>query len=409
LQRRMQLLLATLGVALVCPSFALALTTAPGYQASDYVTGFPFANCCSWGPLGVAFDTSDNLYVSDYVDHHLYRFQPGGGTASSATQLNGGALSGGLKGLAFARGHLYLARSTAGDVVEIDQATGAVTRRVAGGMSCPTGLATDPISGDLFVSQVCANALLRISGLSGGPVHTSTYAATAADGIAFAPDGTLYAASGGHLLEIGGTNSSTPGLTRSVAIVASADGIGVGAGPSSRDALVLLVNRTDGNVTRVDFSKTPPAQQDVVTGGSRGDFVAVNSQGCLFITQTSSIVKVVPPGNHCDLTPSTPGSTSTNSPPPGIKVDTLPPTGRRGCVVKRRLVVRVRQRGRVRLRYIRVYVNGRYRKTVRHRRVSAPIVIRFVPRGKFTVKLVARTTKGRKLTAKRRYKNCPRR
>jgi hypothetical protein len=408
LQRRMQVFLVVLVVALASPGFALALTTAPGYEATQYATGFPFASCCSWGPVGVAFDTSDNLYVSDYVDAQLYRFQPGGGVAFPATRLTGSALSGGIKGMSFARGHLYLARANAGDVVEIDQGTGAVVRRVAGGMSCPTGLATDPISGDLFVSQVCANALVRISGLSGGPVHTSTYSATAADGIAFAPDGTLYAASGGHLLEIGGTNSSTPGLTRSVAIVPSADGIGVGAAPSG-DAPVLLVNRTDGKVTRVDFSKTPPAQQDVVTGGSRGDFVAVSSRGCLFITQTSSVVRVEAPGRKCDLVPSTPGSTSTNSPPPGIRVDTLPPTSRLGCVVKRRLVVRVRQRGRVRLRYIRVYVNGHYRKTVRHRRVSAPIVIKHVPRGKFTVKLVARTTKGRKLTAKHRYKNCPRR
>src|SRR5690242_2040035 len=106
----MQVFLVALVVALACPGLALALTTAPGYQASDYATGFAFAPCCSWGPVGVAFDTSDNLYVSDYVDHQLYRFQPGGGSASPATRVSGAALNGGLKGLAFARGHLYLAR-----------------------------------------------------------------------------------------------------------------------------------------------------------------------------------------------------------------------------------------------------------------------------------------------------------
>jgi hypothetical protein len=53
-----------------------------------------------------------------------------------------------------------------------------------------------------------------------------------------------------------------------------------------------------------------------------------------------------------------------------------------------------------------VYVNGKYRRTVRKRKVTGVIFIRGLPRGKFTVKLVARTTKGRKLVAKRHFKNC---
>jgi hypothetical protein len=406
LRPTMQACLAALVIALVCPSLAAAVTTAPGYEATPWATGFPFDSTQRWGPVGVAFDTSDNLYVSDFVDRHLYRFQPGGGAASAATRLTGGELGGGIKGLSFARGRLYLARATAGDVVEIDQGTGGVLRRVVGGLRCPTGLATDPASGDLFASQVCANAIVRISGLTSASPTSRTYAATAADGIAFGPDGTLYAASNGRVLKIDGTRSSTPGLTRSIAVVPAADGIAVGVPPAGGSPF-LVANRTDGKVTRLDFSTTPPGQQDIMSGGSRGDFVAVNSQGCLFITQTSSVMRIVPPGRKCDLAPSTPGTAS--APSPGIRIDTLPPKGSRGCVLKRKLKVRVRQRGRVRLRFIRVYVKGRYRKTVRHRRVSAPIVIRHVPRGRFTVKLVARTTKGRKLTAKRRYRNCPRR
>lgn len=407
MRRTMQSCLTALFVALACPALAAAVTTAPGYEATPYATGFPFDSTNRWGPIGVAFDTSDNLYVSDFFNSHLYRFQPGGGVASATTQLTTAGIPGGIKGLSFTRGgHLYLARASAGDIVEIDQGSGGILRRAVGGLTCPTALATDPVSGDLFASQVCRPQLVRISGLAGGPVRTSTYAAVPADGIAFGPDGTLYAASGGQVLEIDGTSSPTPGLTRSVAMVPAADGIAVGVPPAGGNAF-LVVNRTDGKVTRLDFSTTPPGRQDIMTGGSRGDFVAVNSQGCLFITQTSSVMKIVPPGRKCDLAPSTPGTA--NSPAPGIKVDTLPPTGRQGCVVKRKLKVRVRQRGRVRLRFIRVYVKGKYRKTVRNRRVSAPIVIKHVPRGRFTVKLVARTTKGKKLTAKRRYRNCPRR
>jgi hypothetical protein len=168
-----------------------------------------------------------------------------------------------------------------------------------------------------------------------------------------------------------------------------------------------VVNRTDGVVTRLDLSKSPPVQSTIFSGGSRGDFVAVDSRGCLYITQTSSVVRIVPPGRHCDLTPSTPGAGTGPGNRPGIVVDTLGTTRVKKCVLKRVLVIRVRQRGRVRLKYIRVYVKGRFRKTVRNRKVSAPIVIRHVPRGKFGVKLVARTTKGRKLTKRHTYRNCP--
>jgi hypothetical protein len=389
---------------------ASAYTIAPGYAASDYATGFPSDSKNHWGPVGVAFDASDNLYVSDFVDGNLYRFQPGGGVAGTSTLVNYPPLRGGIKGLAFTRsGHLYLARAIARDVVEIDPGSGRVVRRVAGGMDCPTGLAVDPVSGDLFVSQPCAGRIVRISSFASGPGKASTYATPAhgSDGLAFAPDGTLYAASDGRVLQIDGTGSSSPGVTRSVAVVPGADGLAVGLPPAG-EAPFILVNGNDGTVTRVEFSKSPPEQSTVLSGGSRGDFVAVNSRGCLFITQTDAITKIVPSGTQCDLAPTTPGAGTGLGSRPGITVDAL--TGRRfKCVAARRLAVRVRQHGRVRLRTVRVYVNGKHRRTLRHRNVTRVIFIKHLPRGRFTVKLVARTTKGRKLVAKRRFKNCAKR
>lgn len=407
------LVLGGMVAALVFAGGASAYTTASGFSAIDYATGFPVAPCCGWGPIGVAFDSSDNLYVSDAVDGHIYRFQPGGGAAGAATRLTTDPLSGGLKGLAFGGdGRLYLARGKAGDIVEVDPSTGAVKRTVASDIPCATGLAVDPKSGDLFVSQDdCSSGVLRVSGFSDGPGTVKPYASTpcCADGLTFAPDGTLYAADGGHVLEIGGTTSSTPGATRSIARVPHADGVAIGVPAAGKDPFIV-VNRTDGKVTRVDFSQFPPSQTTIVSGGTRGDFVAVDSRGCLFATQTSTVVRITPPGPGCDLAPSTPGVV----PPPGIVIETV--AGAAGetikggkCRVMKRLVVRVRQRGRVRVRVVRVYVKGKHRKTLRHRRVSAPIVIRHLPRGRFTVKLVARTKHGRKLAAKKRFRNCTRR
>jgi sugar lactone lactonase YvrE len=386
---------------------ASAYTTADGYSARDYATGFA---ADQFGPIGLAFDRSDNLYVGDPIDRHVYRFQPGGGITSRTTRLSLDPIPGLIAGLAFGRdGHLYAARKNTNDVVEIDQASGRVKRVVATGVRCATGLASDPASGDLFVSQnACRGTIVRISDFATGRGTTSVFAKTGccADGLAFAPDGTLFAASAGSVLRIEGTASSTPGLTRSVTSVPGADGVAIGA-PREGGAPFLVVNGTDGKVTRLDLATDPPGRQTIFSGGSRGDFVAVDSHGCLYITQRDRVVRIDTPGAGCNLAPSTPGAQA-GAGPPGITIDTLPtPRSRmRKCLTRNVLVVRVRQRGRVRLRSVRVFVNGKPRRTLRHRRITAPIVIRPLPRGTFTVKLVARTTKGRKLTAKRRYRNC---
>jgi hypothetical protein len=410
MHRDVRLALVAVVAALALVPAAHAYTTADGYSAQDYATGFPADEL---GPIGVSFDSSDNLYVSSFADRHVYRFQPGGGVAGPATRLTSTAVPGLVAGLAFTRdGHLYAARKNAGDVVELDQATGQIKRTVASGVDCATGLASDPVSNDLFVSQgTCTPHILRISDFADDRGQVSRYATSpcCVDGVAFAPDGTLYAASGDSVLRIEGTSSALPGAASTAALVPNSDGVAVAAAGSGDEPFVF-VNRTDGLLTRVDFSSTPPAQSDVLTGGTRGDFVAVDSRGCLYITQRDSIVRVIPRERRCELSPTTPGAGSEAAPPPGITIDTVSGQARnRKCLVRNRLAIRLRQRGRIRLKRVAVYVKGRYRKTVRNRRVTAPIVIRRVPRGKFTVKLVARTTKGRKLTAKKRFRNCQRR
>jgi hypothetical protein len=55
----------------------------------------------------------------------------------------------------------------------------------------------------------------------------------------------------------------------------------------------------------------------------------------------------------------------------------------------------------------RVYVNGRRVRTVRARgRVLARVDLRGLPRGRFTVRIVVRTNRGRTYVAKRRYRTC---
>jgi sugar lactone lactonase YvrE len=413
-------------VLLGLPGAAGAYTTAASYQASDYATGLPEKTANDWGPIGIAFDRSDNLYVADTADGNIYRFQPGGGTASAATRLTPAPIPGTISGLVVSSsGEIYLARYRTGDIVEVDPGTGEVTRTVAS-VQCATGLAIDPVSGDLFVSQDgCGSTIFRVSPSSGAV--SSFASAPGVDGLAFDQSGTLYAESGGHVLRIDGTQSSSPGTVTSIARVPQADGLAFGA-HSTGQPPYLVVNRNNGVVTRVDFNGASSSQSDIFTGGSRGDFAAVDSQGCLYITQSSSVVRIGGSGQACAFEPTTPG------PAPGARVIVSATANRRGaavngggaavngggatvnrgggtvsaCVRIQSLRLRIRQQGRVRLRSATVYVNGRRVKRLRGSAVTAAFTVSHLPRSSFSVKVVAVTTRGRKLVSRKRYTNCAR-
>ena len=285
-------------------AFASA-TAAGGYAVTNFATGF--ANNV-FGPIGLAFDTSGNLFVIDKSNGFLYKFGPAGGVASTATLVNTTPIAGSPDGLAFDQdGRLYMSRPIGGtgDVVELDPATGTVIRTVA---SIPgaTGLATDPLSGDLFVS--CSLGIVRISNFANGPGTVTLYANRRADGIVFGADGTLYAASGGAV-KIDGTNSATPGAVTFLASVPFIDGMAVSADLNNP---FLYANRNDGIITKIDLTTAPPTLTNIVTGGSRGDFAAVGFDGCLYATQTDSVLKVTNADGTCEppplgpLTPTSP-------------------------------------------------------------------------------------------------------
>src|SRR5262249_20596338 len=101
-----------------------------------------------------------------YNGADLYRFPAGSlpSVASAATRVTTSQYAAGTctHALAFSRDgtHLYLARqfcAAGGDVVEISTIDGHIMRNVApaGSITCATGLAVDPLSGDLFVATPC--------------------------------------------------------------------------------------------------------------------------------------------------------------------------------------------------------------------------------------------------------------
>jgi hypothetical protein len=296
---RKVLAVAAIGVtSLFAASTADAYQTASGWVASDYVTGFDHG--ATAGPVGLAFDGSGNLLVAAAPTASLHKVAPGGGTAAG-TKIHDGY--GAASGLAFDKnGRLYMARTTQHDVVELNPASGDVIRTVVSNLPCPVALATDPISGDLFVSNVfcTGGGIMRISGFANGAGKASRYAGTQdADGLTFAPDGTLFAAGGVRILRIAGTNSSSPGAVSTVADVPNVDGIAY-APATTQGGDYLVAVRTDGEIDRVDMGGqvTP-----VLTGGSRGDLVTVGPDRCMYADLQDRVIKLGPALGNCQFAP----------------------------------------------------------------------------------------------------------
>jgi hypothetical protein len=77
------------------------------------------------------------------------------------------------------------------------------------------------------------------------------------------------------------------------------------------------------------------------------------------------------------------------------------------CVSRRHFRIRARrQRAGVTLISATVAVNGKRVAVRKGRRLTAPVDLRGLPRGRFTVRISARTWDGRTITGTRRYRTC---
>jgi streptogramin lyase len=76
------------------------------------------------------------------------------------------------------------------------------------------------------------------------------------------------------------------------------------------------------------------------------------------------------------------------------------------CVSRRHFKIRIRKLPGVTWASAKVYVNGKRVKTVKRARITAPVDLRGLPEGRYTVKIVAVTTDGRTVRGKRRYRTC---
>ncbi len=332
---------------------------APGYALSLYASGFPVQNGVNFGGItvagcvgvsGLAFDATGHLFASDYVTGDVYDIPPGGVIVTDANRITATPLGPSLGALTFGGdGNLYGARvATTGDfttgaLLRIDTINGTATP-VSTNLPCPFDSATDPLSGDVFVTDGCTGAgsdnasIWRVTNLGGTP-STSVYAQSSGSpngGLSFAPDGTFYVVHSyglfGAIDVVSGTDQAQPPTVTPTTIGSTFTVTALGSAPAGgAQALVVGASRIGGyaeSVAAYDMSLVPPAFSGAVleeTGA--GAIRVVGPDGCFYLNAGVAIYRLSNADGTCP-------AADQLTPNPSLDLEPVdePPTAAQGTV-----------------------------------------------------------------------------
>jgi hypothetical protein len=308
-----------------------AASPASGVTVQSFVSGLPdvpppslFAGV---GPVGLAFNRANHLLVSDAANLGFYSFGRTGSTAPSP--ITTGNVQ---TGLAFGKhGQLFAALYQAGNIDQIDPGSGAFVRQLnppGTTYPCVIGLAADPVSGDLFFGQtnsggVCPGnpVLTRVENPASAHPTFVAYSAVPGiyyEGLAFAPDGTLYAvqqnSNGGCAVRISGTRSPAPPTITTIACFPNfGEFIGIetiallpqnrdeaaAVRTSRRPSPLLFVAGPSGTITMIDQSTAPATLTPIVTLSTRIDGMVGGPDCRLYATQSTGVDRITNPAGAC--------------------------------------------------------------------------------------------------------------
>lgn len=254
--------------------------TSQGLSLTTFVSNVPNSGI---GPLGTAFEPDGSVLQVDYNAGTIVRLPSdadGQNFASGTVQSTWGGNN--PTDLAQVNGVTYLTRQGTGDLVALNN-DGTFNHIVVGGMPAATGLAADPFTGHLFVSTLGNNVIWDVDPIAG---TKTPFVNQSADGLTLSPDGTiLYAEVGGHIL---GFNTTSKAQVFDSGFINGADGAAAGTGFFTGE---LFVNTNFGQL--VEVNEATSAQTLIGTGGSRGDFVTVDTtNNTLLITQTDRVLRL---------------------------------------------------------------------------------------------------------------------
>jgi hypothetical protein len=328
-----------------CPSSSAVTGTANsalGYRVSNFANGFTVSNgnqgfsynC--FGAYGMAWDASDNLYVTDWPTGNIYKFDSSGGIADANHLFT--TVKAPATGLAIDPADKMFASEGSvsgpnGDVVPVDLSTGAVGTAIASGFPCLGNMAIDPAIPALYVNDFCSLGpvspnIWQITGIDGPSPTTTVYAQTPENienfNLAVAPDGTLYdvyaATTAAPIARI------TPGSPPTVTTLTASDGspislsgglgMTVGGKQASGDAQFVIApfnsqaNTQSGlpeAVRTLDLtgSAPAPALQLTTSDFSGLSNFAIGPDGCLYVAGGPTVSKVTNGNGTCSFGPKT--------------------------------------------------------------------------------------------------------
>ena len=263
----------------------MALTTAgstAGFGLSTFSDTYP--NSSTIGPLGIAFRADGKVMVSDFPGNVRVLNDVDGQDASSVTPASNYGTAGAV-GLTNLGGTIYMASQSSASVYSM--AFDGSSRSFLAGVATATGITNDGT--DLFVSGSFAGTGFIDKVTTAGVV--TTFQTGGFDGLSVdVGAGIIYASASsiGHVL--GFRISDGAQVFDSGAISGGIDGVAIGQGTLAGN---LFVNTNGGTLVEVDM--TSLAQTVVADGGSRGDFVTVDPNGTLLLTQTDSVLRLTAP------------------------------------------------------------------------------------------------------------------
>lgn len=317
----------------LCPSPAPVPTGANGYLVTPFATGF-IARPLNFG--GIAYNgcpgvstpafRDDSVFFTDWTGDAIQLPATGGAVTNANRLANVGQTL--AWPVVSKGGKLYAARAStgfgiSGVIVEIDPTTGAVTRTLASGLSCPFSLAIDPLSGDLFFDGGCSGSFTdprvrRIRNPDSASLTLEDYVTLSASPngkISFAPDGTMYVVTGYFntaptISRVSGTNvPGTPTVT-TVPGVNSFFWVNIGEVNANGSAKSLLTLSSQG-LELVDITTNPPIKTLLANSLGGGE---IGPDGCLYSPIETVVYRLTDSTGSCRFASATPRPSLTLTP-----------------------------------------------------------------------------------------------
>lgn len=91
------------------------------------------------------------------------------------------------------------------------------------------------------------------------------------------------------------------------------------------------------------------------------------------------------------------------------EVAKLPKPGKKGCLSRRSFKIKLKEPRGDALASATVFVNGKRVRVARGKRLTAPVNLKGLPKGRYTVRIIATTVRGKTIKGSRKYRTCTKR